>query len=197
MENVTVRKIVEIPIQIVNKVAKFVSFRGLNAEHFAILIGNYQECSVLIRVHSECITGDVFGSKRCDCGPQLKGALKQMDDHGGGVLIYLRQEGRGIGFYSKLDAYELQIKGVDTFTANEMLGYKDDLREFECAVAMLNALDIERVRLITNNPEKVSALRRGGVKIDEVVPSGVYLTSENEFYLRSKVATKKHTIELD
>lgn len=196
MPTISVRKIVDIPMADIKLPTRFVSFCGVDKEHFAVLIGDYKKSPVLTRVHSECITGDVFGSTRCDCGPQLREALGTMTADGGGVVIYMRHEGRGIGLYSKFDAYGLQSTGIDTFTANEMLGYPDDSREFESAAAMLLALGVGRIKLMTNNPEKSRALKAGGVNVDEVVPSTVFLTAQNGQYLRSKKEKKQHTIEL-
>ena len=196
MQEIAVRKIVEVPIADVRNTTRFASFLGVDKEHFAILIGDYQTQPVLTRVHSECITGDMFGSKRCDCGPQLREALAAMDKRGGGVLIYMRQEGRGIGLFSKLDAYELQSMGIDTFEANEMLGYAEDGREFESAALMLKALGVTQIELITNNPDKEATMQAHGIVVEKRVPSGVFLTKENEHYLRSKVEKKHHTIDL-
>lgn len=196
MKALTLKTTVEIPIEGVPQLTRFVSFEGVDKEHFALLIGDCQTTPVLTRVHSECLTGDVFGSKRCDCGAQLKEALSQIAARGGGVLIYLRQEGRGIGLYSKFDAYLLQNQGIDTFTANEMLGYADDLREFESAGAMLKALHVHHIDLITNNPAKILALENCDITINTTLPSGVFLTVENEDYLRSKINKKHHTINL-
>lgn len=196
MKTLTLKTSVEIPIEGVTQATHFVSFEGVDEEHFALLIGDYRTLPVLTRVHSECLTGDVFGSKRCDCGAQLKEALSTMSQRGGGVLIYLRQEGRGIGLYSKFEAYELQSQGIDTFTANQMLGFDDDLREFEVAGAMLKALSIYNIDLITNNPAKVTALIACNLTINKTIPSGVFLTTENEHYLRSKINKKQHTINL-
>lgn len=195
MHDIAIRNIVDIPITLTTSRTRFVSFTGVDKEHFAILVDDYQKVPVLTRVHSECMTGDLFGSKRCDCGPQLHEAIAAMSQAGGGILIYLRQEGRGIGLYSKFDAYELQQKGVDTFTANRMLGFQDDAREFETAAAMLEALGAKHINLITNNPVKVDTLRGSGLVIENVIPSGVYITSENEQYLRSKSDLKNHTIK--
>lgn len=196
MNTVRLKTSVDIPIEGVPQCTRFASFEGVDKEHFALLIGDYQTPPVLTRIHSECLTGDVFGSRRCDCGAQLKEALQLMTARGGGVLIYLRQEGRGIGLYSKFEAYQLQADGIDTFTANQMLGYADDLREFESAAAMLQALGIQVIDLITNNPIKASSLRRCEITINRLIPSGVFLTAENEAYLRSKISKKQHTINL-
>ncbi|MDR0218275.1 MAG: GTP cyclohydrolase II RibA [Enterobacteriaceae bacterium] len=197
MKTVKVRKNVIIPIENTSKETRFITFSGLDDEHFAISIGELKiESPVLIRIHSECLTGDVFGSHRCDCGFQLHEAIKKIDNKGNGLIIYLRQEGRGIGLYPKIDAYDLQSKGIDTFTANEILGYKDDLRNFDDAVLILNALNIHSVDLITNNPEKVDCLLSNGIKINKVIPTGVYLTKENKKYLESKAKRKSHTINI-
>lgn len=197
MKAVKLKTTVEIPIEGIPLHTRFVSFEGVDKVHFALLIGDCHTLPVLTRIHSECLTGDVFGSRRCDCGAQLKEALSHMSERGGGVLIYLRQEGRGIGLYSKFDAYVLQTQGIDTFTANEMLGYADDSREFESASAMLKALDIRHIDLITNNPAKVLALQGCNITINRTLPSGVFLTVENERYLRSKINKKQHTINLN
>jgi GTP cyclohydrolase II len=145
----------------------------------------------LVRVHSECLTGDVFGSARCDCGPQLDEALTRVGADGGAVL-YLRQEGRGIGLYPKLDAYVLQDQGSDTFEANRRLGFADDPRDYAVAAAMLRALGMPRVRLLTNNPDKVRQLRGYGVDVVEVLPTAVYLTAENAGYLAAKACQGGH-----
>ena len=197
MKAVKLKTTVEIPIEGIPLHTRFVSFEGVDKEHFALLIGDCHTLPVLTRIHSECLTGDVFGSRRCDCGAQLKEALSHMSERGGGVLVYLRQGGRGIGLYSKFDAYVLQTQGIDTFTANEMLGYADDSREFESAGAMLKALDIRHIDLITNNPAKVLALQGCNITINRTLPSGVFLTVENERYLRSKINKKQHTINLN
>lgn len=197
MENIGIRKKVIIPIQNTKRLTQFITFTGLTVEHFAITIGDI-DCkrSVLVRIHSECLTGDVFGSHRCDCGHQLKEAIKKIDARGSGVIIYLRQEGRGIGLYSKLDAYDLQSRGIDTFKANEILGFKDDLRDYNDAVLMLNALNINKVELLTNNPDKVHCLKSKDIIVTKIIPTGVFLTECNKKYLQSKVDKKHHAIDL-
>ncbi|MET9323165.1 GTP cyclohydrolase II RibA [Streptomyces sp. NPDC003038] len=149
----------------------------------------------LVRLHSECLTGDVLGSARCDCGPQLDEALRRIADHGGAVL-YLRQEGRGIGLYNKLDTYVLQQQDYDTFAANRMIGRGDDERDYGAAAAMLRALGLTRIRLLTNNPDKVRELRAHGIEITEVIPTGVYVTSENARYLSAKAELGGHNLTL-
>lgn len=178
--------------------ARFVSFEGLSdgKEHIAILFGEPEKQSApLVRIHSECLTGDVFGSQRCDCGQQLKEAQQRMAKQGG-VLLYLKQEGRGIGLYNKLDAYQLQDQGVDTYAANEMLGFDHDLRDFTPAVEMLNVLGIKRLRLLTNNPHKAEELIEKGIDVVERVPTGVFVNEHNASYLKAKVEQQKHSMVL-
>ncbi|WP_329383762.1 GTP cyclohydrolase II RibA [Streptomyces sp. NBC_01351] len=168
-------------------------------EHFAIVVpaaAAPQDAEApLVRLHSECLTGDVLGSARCDCGPQLDEALHHIARHGGAVL-YLRQEGRGIGLYNKLDTYVLQSQDHDTFTANRMIGRGDDERDYAAAAAMLHALGLTRIRLLTNNPDKVRELRAHGIEITRVVPTGVYVTAENARYLSAKAELGGHTLAL-
>lgn len=178
--------------------ARFVSFEGLcdGKEHIAILFGDPEKQDApLVRIHSECLTGDVFGSQRCDCGEQLKEAQHRMAKQGG-VLLYMRQEGRGIGLYNKLDAYKLQDQGVDTYAANEQLGFDHDLRNFMPAVEMLNALGIDRVRLLSNNPHKAEELIERGIDVVERVPTGVFVNAHNASYLKAKVDQQNHSILL-
>jgi GTP cyclohydrolase II len=140
---------------------------------------------VLVRPHSECLTGDVLGSQRCDCGPQLREAVARVAAAGGFVL-YLRQEGRGIGLYAKLDTYALQDSGLDTFEANLALGHPEDDRDYTVAAQMLRALGVTRVALLSNNPDKAAQLERLGVRVVELVPTGVYRTPHNSRYLAAK-----------
>ena len=141
----------------------------------------------LVRLHSECLTGDVLGSERCDCGPQLREAVGRLD-RAGGYLLYLRQEGRGIGLYAKLDAYQLQSDGLDTYAANVALGYAADERDYAAAAQMLLALGLPAVRLLSNNPDKSVQLNRHGVTVVEEVPTAVHLSSANARYLATKAA---------
>ncbi|HEX5741147.1 MAG TPA: GTP cyclohydrolase II [Pilimelia sp.] len=174
--------------------ARLVTFHGLPdaGEHLACVLPGRRPAGVpLVRVHSECLTGDVFASARCDCGPQLAEALDRVGDDGGAVL-YLRQEGRGIGLYPKLDAYLLQDAGADTFAANRLLGYGADDRDYRVAAAMLRALGLTRVRLLTNNPDKVRQLRDHGIDVADVLPTAVYLTGDNARYLAAKAARAGH-----
>jgi len=139
-----------------------------------------------VRIHSQCLTGDVFGSLRCDCRQQLEMALSMIAQQGAGVLIYEQQEGRGIGLMAKLQAYELQDAGFDTVEANEQLGFKADHREFALPAEILNALGVTQVRLLSNNPDKVAALERGGIEVLERVPCEVSRNPDAEDYLRTK-----------
>jgi GTP cyclohydrolase II len=182
--------------------ARIVSFENLSdsKEHIAVVCGDVakqgQSGAPLVRVHSECLTGDVFGSARCDCGPQLQESLRRIGNEGG-VVLYLRQEGRGIGLYNKLKSYVLQEKGLDTFEANHALSFGDDLRTFDVACEMLKALGISKVRLLTNNPEKVKQLERGGVQVIEILSTGVFQNPFNSSYLRSKRKKHGHKIVIE
>lgn len=152
----------------------------------ALVMGDVHNGSPLVRIHSQCLTGDVFGSLRCDCRQQLEMALAMIADEGSGVLIYEQQEGRGIGLMAKLEAYELQDSGLDTVEANEQLGFKADQREFALPAEILKALGISQVRLLSNNPDKVAALERGGIKVTERVPCEVSPNSHAEDYMKTK-----------
>jgi GTP cyclohydrolase II len=160
-------------------------------EHLAIVIGEPKE-PVLIRMHSECFTGDLLGSLRCDCGDQLRGAIQQISREGAGVLIYLAQEGRGIGLVNKLRAYQLQDEGADTVEANEQLGFDADERVYMPAAEILKDLGFRRVRLMTNNPEKVTALARFGIDVVERVPHAFAANPHNERYLETKAKKSGH-----
>ncbi len=162
------------------------SFDGLvdGREHLALRLGNPTGLP-LVRPHSECLTGDVFGSQRCDCGPQLREAVERIAD-AGGYLLYLRQEGRGIGLYEKLDAYRLQDTGLDTYEANLALGHAADERDYTVAAQMLHALGVPAVSLLSNNPDKATQLTRLGVTVVARVPTGVHLSEANAGYLSAK-----------
>jgi GTP cyclohydrolase II len=162
------------------------SFRGLvdGREHLALACGSPGPVP-LVRPHSECLTGDVFGSQRCDCGPQLREAVERITG-AGGYLLYLRQEGRGIGLYTKLDAYALQDTGLDTYQANLALGHAPDERDYTVAAQMLRALGVSSVALLSNNPDKAAQLERLGVTVAERVPTAVHLSEANASYLSAK-----------
>jgi GTP cyclohydrolase II len=187
-------------------VAEVFTFRHLadRREHLLLGLGDWEAAlarshdggdAPLVRPHSECLTGDVFGSERCDCGPQLREAAERISE-AGGFLLYLRQEGRGIGLYAKLDAYALQDQGLDTYAANRALGRGEDERDYRAAAQMLHTLGAARIRLLSNNPDKARQLEALGVEVTERVPTGVHLSSANAFYLATKRDHTAHTIEL-
>jgi GTP cyclohydrolase II len=156
-------------------------------EHVAFTLGAIDDGEpVLVRAHSECLTGDVFGSSRCDCGEQLADSLRFLQEQGRGVLLYLRQEGRGIGLANKISAYALQEQGLDTVEANHALGLPEDMRDYRVAAEMLLDLGVRRVRLLTNNPAKIEGLERYGVEVVERVPSKISPNPWNLGYLRTK-----------
>ncbi|MEM1176863.1 MAG: GTP cyclohydrolase II [Acidobacteriota bacterium] len=166
-------------------------------EHVALFHGDVESAEPsLVRVHSECLTGDVFGSKRCDCGPQLDEALRRIAAEPRGVLVYLRQEGRGIGLGNKMRAYALQDCGRDTVEANLELGFPDDLRDYQVAADMLGDLGVKSVRLLTNNPKKVAALEEAGIHVVDRVPIVVGVNPENEAYLDTKREKLGHLLKL-
>jgi len=182
--------------------AEVFTFAGLadGREHLALGLGDWRSAlhsaaGPLVRPHSECLTGDVFGSERCDCGPQLREAAERITE-AGGFLLYLRQEGRGIGLYAKLDAYALQDTGLDTYEANVALGYGEDERDYTAAAQMLGALGADRIRLLSNNPDKAVQLDALGVDVTDRIPTGVHLSGANIRYLSTKVTHTHHTIAL-
>jgi GTP cyclohydrolase II len=172
------------------------AFRALDdgQEHVALIIGTFGGKPPLVRLHSECLTGDVFGSLKCDCGPQLKEGLRLIADGGGGVLLYLRQEGRGIGLGNKLRAYALQDRGLDTVEANIRLGFADDERDYEHAAAILRALGIADVRLLTNNLAKVAGLEQAGVRVVERIGHHMPANPHNADYLATKRKKSGHIV---
>ncbi|MCX5085715.1 GTP cyclohydrolase II [Streptomyces sp. NBC_00401] len=175
---------------------ELVTFHGLadGQEHVAVVLGDPGPVP-LVRLHSECLTGDVFGSARCDCGPQLREAVERIAERGG-ILLYLRQEGRGIGLYNKLDAYALQGQGLDTYAANAALGLPEDARDYTAAAQMLRALGVDMLDLLSNNPDKAQQLRSLGIAVHDRVPTGVFATPDNVRYLRAKVLHTQHTLLL-
>jgi GTP cyclohydrolase II len=179
-------------------VARATTFDGLvdGAEHLALALGRADRAAPpLVRLHSECLTGDLFGSQRCDCGPQLDEAVRRIS-RAGGYLLYLRQEGRGIGLYAKLDAYALQDAGLDTYEANLALGRGEDERDYTAAAQMLRAVGADRIRLLSNNPDKALQLELLDVAVTERVPTGVHLSESNARYLTVKRDHTAHTLAL-
>jgi GTP cyclohydrolase II len=203
----TIRTQVLVPLRLADgsaTVARAVTFDGLvdGREHLALGLGDRAgeapadpDAATLVRLHSECLTGDVLGSLRCDCGPQLEESIERLNATGG-YLLYLRQEGRGIGLYAKLDAYALQDAGLDTYEANLSLGFGHDERDYTAAAQMLHALGVGQVALISNNPDKARQLLRHGVAVARQLPTGVYLSSANARYLGAKALRGGHTLDL-
>lgn len=175
----------------------FVDLRN-GQEHVALALGDLAGSGpVLARVHSECLTGDAFGSRRCDCGAQLEAAMERIAAEGRGVILYMRQEGRGIGLLNKIRAYHLQDDGADTVQANQALGFAPDLRSYELVAPMLGRLGVQAVRLMTNNPRKVDALRTAGVPVAERLPIRVGRNPANEGYLDTKRSKLGHLLDPD
>ncbi|GAA4413309.1 GTP cyclohydrolase II [Fodinibacter luteus] len=186
-------------------VARVITFDGLvdGREHLALGLGGRvtdgdparrRGAHPLVRLHSECLTGDVFGSQRCDCGPQMREAVERIAEVGG-YLMYLRQEGRGIGLYGKLDAYVLQDLGLDTYEANLALGFRADARDYTVAAQMIHALGLGRVALLSNNPDKADQLGRLDVDVTDRVPTGVHWSPSNARYLTTKAVRGSHTFD--
>ena len=205
----TIRTQLELPLRFSDgyaATARVFTFDGLvdGREHLAIGLG---DCAAeltpgdrrsglpLVRLHSECVTGDVFGSQRCDCGPQMREAVERIDV-AGGFLFYLRQEGRGIGLYAKLEAYGLQDTGLDTYEANLALGHAEDERDYTVAAQMAHALGSARLALLSNNPDKAAQLGRLGVVVSEQVPTALHLNPANARYLAAKAQRGAHTLDV-
>lgn len=166
-------------------------------EHLALILGDVQDQDhVLVRVHSECFTGDVLGSRRCDCGEQLKTAMQIIAQAGSGVVLYLRQEGRGIGLLNKLHAYNLQDQGYDTVEANLLLGHQADERDYTMAALMLEDLGVRSIELITNNPAKIQHLEELGVQVTQRVPLEPTIYEDNAAYLFTKMVRMDHLFQL-
>lgn len=205
----TVRSRVSVPLRFPDGFtadADVLTFHGLadGKEHLLLGLGGWEQALLhresgrpapLVRLHSECLTGDVFGSERCDCGPQLREGVEEIAATGG-FLLYLRQEGRGIGLYAKLDAYALQDAGLDTYEANVALGHGEDERDYTAAAQMLATLGATSVRLLSNNPDKAAQLLDLGIDITEQVPTGVHLSRANHRYLAAKRDHTSHTLDL-
>lgn len=192
----SIRTAIELPLRFADGYeshARVTTFDGLvdGGEHLALSLGAPAK-PPLVRVHSECLTGDVLGSLRCDCGPQLREAVERITDVGG-HLLYLRQEGRGIGLYAKLDAYALQDAGLDTYEANVALGFAADAREYAVAAQMLRALGVDAIALLSNNPDKADQLAVLGLDILERVPTRIHTNPANVCYLRTKATRGAHT----
>jgi len=169
-----------------------------NLTHIAMVKGEIDPKEpVLVRVHSECMTGDIFGSLKCDCGDQLQRAMARINDEGSGVILYLRQEGRGIGLVNKLKAYELQRQGYDTVEANEKLGFKADLRDYGIGAQMLADIGVRKMRLMTNNPKKMVGLQGYGLSVVEQVPIEVHTNVYNQGYLTCKKLKMGHTLNIE
>lgn len=200
----TVRSQVSVPLRFVDgyaTTAVVMTFHGLvdGREHLLLALGNWEQALLggatapLVRLHSECMTGDVFGSERCDCGPQLREAVERIAA-AGGFLLYLRQEGRGIGLPAKIHAYKLQEEGFDTIEANEKLGFGSDLRDYGMGAQILHDLGVRKMRLMTNNPKKIIGLEGYGLEIVEQLPIRLPSNPHNEKYLETKRTRMGHTL---
>ena len=179
--------------------SRFVCYRANDgfSEHIAILIGDWRNLDVVpVRLHSACLTGDLFGSLRCDCGEQLRKAVGRISDQGGGILLYLAQEGRGIGLANKLRAYSLQDTGLDTLDADHVLGFSDDERSYEAAAQILRDLGVEEIELLTNNPEKIRALEESGIQVRSRAELQGKMNRHNERYLTAKATRAGHLLDL-
>ena len=177
--------------------ARFVIFRdALGGTPAAVIVGKPDLAQpVSVRLHSACLTGDVFGSRRCDCGDQLRLALAQLEQNGGGIIVYLEQEGRGVGLANNISAYRLQEAGLDTVDANTVLGFDDDERDYAVAVRMLQLLGCTRVRLLTNNPAKLDGLSHAGIDVSGRVPLQGPINSHNRRYLAAKATRAGHKLD--
>lgn len=194
--HVTIRTKTAIPL--LKGEGEFISFNGLcdGKEHVAICFGDISKTEApLVRLHSECLTGDIFGSARCDCGDQLQEAIHKAQEESG-IILYLRQEGRGIGLYNKLETYVLQGNGLDTYSANNAIGFENDCRDYTVAVEMLKAMGVRSIRLLSNNPDKARQLESQGIFIFERLSTGTYVKPTNRSYLKAKIEKTHHTITL-
>ena len=166
-----------------------------NHEHALLYLDNSDKTPI-VRVHSECLTGDAFGSLRCDCGPQLETSMQEIQSHGSGAIVYLRQEGRGIGLYAKMQAYALQDQGMDTLDANLTLGLPADARTYDIAASMLKSIGYTELYLMTNNPEKKSQLIENGINVKDRIPICIVPSEHNLSYLRTKASRMGHLLEV-
>jgi GTP cyclohydrolase II len=202
--NISIREAKDIPADAILP-TEFGKFRirvfheqTTNLDHVALTLGDMiGPDPVLVRIHSECLTGDAFGSLRCDCGPQLKSAMEMIHQAGWGCVVYLRQEGRGIGLREKIKAYHLQDEGVDTLDANIILGHPADARDYRIAAEILKAINITEVSLLTNNPDKVEQMNNLGIEVVDQLPLVVGVGADNLEYLSTKVQRMGHSIDLD
>jgi len=202
--NISIREAKDIPADAILP-TEFGKFRirvfheqTTNLDHVALTLGDMiGPDPVLVRIHSECLTGDAFGSLRCDCGPQLKSAMEMIHQAGWGCVVYLRQEGRGIGLREKIKAYHLQDEGVDTLDANIMLGHPADGRDYRIAAEILKAINITEVSLLTNNPDKVEQMNNLGIEVVDQLPLVVGVGADNVEYLSTKAQRMGHSIDLD
>lgn len=187
------------PVKLPSEYGTFMAYgfldRKTGKEHVALTKGDIKKEGVLTRIHSECLTGDVLGSRRCDCGSQLHKALRNIEENGEGVLLYLRQEGRGIGLFNKLKAYELQEKGFDTVDANLKLGFPEDMRDYKIASEILSRLGVKSVRLMTNNPDKINQLENYGIKVDSRCPIEIKSNDTDRRYLEIKARRMGHELK--
>ncbi len=187
------------PVKLPSDYGNFVAYGFLDEktgkEHIAITKGDIKAKNVLTRIHSECLTGDVLGSKRCDCGSQLHKALKKIEENGQGVLLYLRQEGRGIGLFNKLKAYELQEQGYDTVDANIKLGFPEDMRDYKIAAEMLRKLGVESISLMTNNPDKINQIEKYGIRVEKREPLEIRSNNIDRNYLKIKAIRMGHELK--
>ncbi|NVF10708.1 GTP cyclohydrolase II [Anaerococcus sp. AGMB00486] len=175
---------------------KAISFidKGENKEHLALIKGDISTNNVLTRIHSECLTGDVFASNRCDCGKQLHKAMEMIDKNKSGIIIYLRQEGRGIGLFNKIKAYHLQENGFDTVDANVELGFSPDLRDYKIASRILNELGVKSINLLTNNPDKIKQVEKYGIRVNKRIPIEILSNHVDRAYLKTKVVRMGHEL---